>query len=170
MLRPGTAFSVRLRSWWRRSSRLLAYGRARTTAEECSSPTKTLEAEAAAATAPWCRAHTHAQTHSHTHVQTYTRKYHTQGHTHLKHKHRNKHTSLLLCAVLSWAPCSDMKAVEFWPSPLRWALWGRRPQSTHTACVHTVTTFCTLSNIAALICKMQLSLSLNGNCVGFVLF
>ncbi len=72
VLRPGTAFSVRLRSWWRRSSRLPAYGRVRTTAEECSSPMKTLEAEPAVATAPWCREHTHAQTHAYTRSNIHT--------------------------------------------------------------------------------------------------
>ena len=52
VLRPGTVFSVHLKSWWRRSSRLPACGRARSTAEECSSPTRTQEVDPAAATAP----------------------------------------------------------------------------------------------------------------------
>lgn len=68
--RPGTVFSVHLRSWWRRSSRLPAYGRVRTTAEGSSSPMKTQEVEPVVATAPSSRQHTHAQTHPHSRVQT----------------------------------------------------------------------------------------------------
>lgn len=50
--RRRTASSVRLRSWWRRSSRRPACGRARATAGRCSWRTKTPGAEPAAATAP----------------------------------------------------------------------------------------------------------------------
>lgn len=91
VLRPGTAFSVHLRSWWRKSSRLQDCGRARATGEESSSPTRTQEAERAVATAPWSRQHTYTNAFTQTHVQTYMREYHTQCHT-LTHKHRHKHT------------------------------------------------------------------------------
>ncbi|XP_069007422.1 ras-related protein Rab-18a isoform X1 [Embiotoca jacksoni] len=73
--RRRTASSVRSRSWWRRSSRLPVYGRARATAEPCSSPTKTQDRETVAATAPSSKQHTHTHTHTHTHS-------HTQTHTH----------------------------------------------------------------------------------------
>lgn len=52
VLRPGTVFSVRSRSWWRRSSRLPACGRVRATAEGSSWPTKTQEVAPAVASAP----------------------------------------------------------------------------------------------------------------------
>lgn len=75
--RPGTAFSVRLRSWWRRSSRRLAYGRARSTAGGSSSATKTQAVEHVEATVLWSRPHKHALIR--THVQPYAHEYHMQS-------------------------------------------------------------------------------------------
>uniref|UniRef100_A0A8D2ZN25 RAB18A, member RAS oncogene family n=1 Tax=Scophthalmus maximus TaxID=52904 RepID=A0A8D2ZN25_SCOMX len=111
--RPGTVFSVRSRSWWRRSSRLPAYGRARTTAEEeSSSATRTREVEAAAATAPWFRRHTQIKhTNTHSHVQTHMFKHTTHSNKNITHT-LERTLFFPLCAALSRAPHSDMKAVE----------------------------------------------------------
>ena len=66
--RPGTVFSVRLRSWWRRLFRHLAYGRVRSTAGEFSSAMKTQAVEHVEATVLWSRLHKHAHIHTHTHT------------------------------------------------------------------------------------------------------
>lgn len=91
--RPETASSARLRSWWRRSSRLLVYGRVRAMAEASSSLTRMRATEVAAATAPWSRQHGR--------VQMYTREYNTHKKKH-KYTHTLERTLLfLLCASLS---------------------------------------------------------------------
>lgn len=89
MRRPGTASSVRLRSWWRRSSRRPAYGRARSTAGVSSSATKTRVVEHVEATVLWSSPHKHARIH--THLEPYTPEYHMQSRTHT-HTHMRTHT------------------------------------------------------------------------------
>lgn len=123
-LRPGTGFSVRSRSWWRKSSRLQDYGRARTTDEECSSPTKTREPEAAAATALWSRRRAHTHTHTRSNIHTHTLKY--------EHTHSLERTASLLRHEGSGGfAVSPPLSCKGRPSPL-------------CTCVHTDTTFCTL--------------------------
>lgn len=126
-------FSVRSRSWWRRSSRLLACGRVRATAEESSWPTKTQEVAPAVATAPWSRRHTCINTFAHTCSNTHTWIPHTVSH---KCKHRHKHIAPPPPhCVLSWAELP----------PQTWRPW--RSDSLPSADrPHTDTTICTLYN------------------------